>query len=202
MERHPELVSGSLREQTMELKFITSNPGKLAEAQEALGKLGFTVVPHKADVTEIQADTLEEVARHKAEQLLHVVEPPYFLEDAGFSVAALQDFPGVYSHYVFDTLGHAGILQLLEHAPEHGRGAYFQAVIAYVDTNKEIHLFSGQVDGQVALLPMGTGGFGFDPIFVPDGETRTFAEMSSEEKSAISHRGRALYALHEYLSNA
>lgn len=185
----------------MELKFITSNKGKLAEAQTALGKLGFTVIAHKAAVTEIQADTIEEVARHKAEQLLNIVEPPYFLEDAGFSVVALRDFPGVYSHYVLDTLGCEGILALLEHAPEHGRAAYFKAVVAYVDAEKNIRLFEGHIDGQVAMEQKGTGGFGFDPIFVPDSETRTFAEMSSEEKSAISHRGRALYALHEYLSN-
>lgn len=186
----------------MELKFITSNKGKLLEAQTALGKLGFTVVPHPADVTEIQADTIDEVARHKAEQLLNTAEPPYFLEDAGFSVVALKDFPGVYSHYVLDTLGCEGILALLEHAPEHGRAAYFKAVVAYVDAEKNIRLFEGRIDGQVAMERRGTGGFGFDPIFVPDGEKRTFAEMTAEEKSMISHRGRALYALHEYLSNA
>ncbi len=186
----------------MELKFITSNKGKLAEAQTALGKLGFTVLVHSAEVVEIQADTIEEVARHKAEQLLNVVEPPYFLEDAGFSVVALKGFPGVYSHYVLETLDCEGILALLEHAPKHGRAAYFKAVVAYVDQKRAIRLFEGRVDGQVAMEQKGTGGFGFDPIFVPDGETRTFAEMSTEEKSVISHRGRALYALHEYLSNA
>lgn len=186
----------------MELKFITSNKGKLAEAQAALGKLGLTVLAHPAEIVEIQADTIDEVARHKAEQLLSTVEPPYFLEDAGFSVVALKDFPGVYSHYVLDTIGCKGILTLLANVSEKNRIAYFRAVVAYVDTERMIRLFEGRVDGSVATEQRGTGGFGFDPIFVPDGETRTFAEMSADEKSAISHRGRALFALHEYLSNA
>jgi XTP/dITP diphosphohydrolase len=124
---------------------------------------------------------------------------PYFCEDAGLFVDALSGFPGVYSRYVFSTLGCDGILRLLQDVPEAQRGARFRAVVAYVDPQRNVHLVRGEARGRIERAPRGDKGFGFDPIFVPDGERRTFAQMTPAEKGGVSHRGRALDALVEHL---
>jgi XTP/dITP diphosphohydrolase len=174
------------------VRFVTGNPGKAAEAQAALAPLGIHVEPVDERTHEIQADTLEEVARAKAEALRARVPPPYFVEDAGLFVRSLQGFPGVYSAYVYRTLGNAGLLRLL---PGHqDRRATFRAVIAYVVGDGPPELFVGEAPGTLAPRQRGSNGFGFDPIFVPRGLRRTFAELSQAEKSRHSHRGRALAA--------
>lgn len=176
----------------MNVRFVTGNPGKAAEAQAALAPLGIHVEPVDQHIAEIQADTLEEVARAKAEALRARVAPPFFVEDAGLFVHALKGFPGVYSAYVFRTLGNAGVLRLLKSQTD--RRAAFRAVIAWVPGEGEPELFVGEARGTIATRERGTRGFGFDPIFVPHRQRRTFAELTIEEKSKQSHRGRALVA--------
>jgi len=172
------------------VRFVTGNVGKAAEAAATLAPLGVHVEPVDAHVPEIQADTLEEVALAKAESLRRQVAPPYFVEDAGLFVEALHGFPGVYSAYVFRTLGNGGLLRLLHGSRR--RGATFRAVIAYVAGNGPPTLFAGRCVGSVLLEQRGTNGFGFDPIFRPEGRRRSFAQMSTPEKNALSHRGDAL----------
>lgn len=179
----------------MRLAFITSNPGKVEEARKYFEPLGIEVNQVRVDYPEIQADTLEEVAEYGARWLAGRINGRFFLDDSGLFIEALGGFPGVYSAYVYKTLGIDGILKLLEGVA--GRGAYFKSVVAYWDG--ELHLFSGRVEGEITTERHGSGGFGFDPVFKPTGFGRTFAEMTTEEKNEISHRGRALKAFSEWL---
>ena len=179
----------------MELAFVTSNPGKVEEARRYFEGLGVRVYQLKMSYPEIQADTLEEVAEYAVEWLSRKLEGPFFLEDSGLFVDALSGFPGVYSAYVYRTIGYRGILKLLEGEPN--RRAFFKSVLAYWDG--ELHLFTGEVHGRIVHEPRGTGGFGFDPVFVPDGLDKTFAEMTTEEKNMVSHRGNALRAFSNWL---
>ncbi len=179
----------------MRLAFITSNPGKVEEAKRYFEPLGVEVYQLHISYPEIQADTLEEVAEYGARWLAERIDGPFFLDDSGLFIEALKGFPGVYSAYVYKTLGYWGILKLLE--GESNRKAYFKSVIAYWDG--ELHIFRGKVDGRITEEPRGSGGFGFDPVFIPEGFDRTFAEMTTEEKNAISHRGRALKAFATWL---
>jgi XTP/dITP diphosphohydrolase len=179
----------------MRLLFITSNPGKVEEARKYFEPLGVRVHQLHLEYPEIQADTLEEVAEYGARWLAERVREPFFLDDSGLFVEALKGFPGVYSAYVYRTIGYQGILKLL--SGESNRKAYFKSVIAYWDG--EVHIFTGRVDGEITEEPRGKGGFGFDPIFRPEGFEKTFAEMTTEEKNMISHRGRALKAFAAWL---
>lgn len=179
----------------MRLAFITSNPGKVEEAKKYFEPLGVEVYQLKIEYPEIQADTLEEVAEYGVRWLSDRVGDPFFLDDSGLFVDALKGFPGVYSAYVYKTIGYWGILRLLEE--ESNRKAYFKSVVAYWDG--KIHIFTGRVDGEITTEPRGDRGFGFDPIFKPEGFDKTFAEMTTEEKNKISHRGRALQAFATWL---
>jgi XTP/dITP diphosphohydrolase len=145
---------------------------------------------------EIQADRLEKVVRFAARVLDDQIRGDYLLDDSGFFVDHLGGFPGVYSSYVYKRLGCAGILKLMDRVQ--ARGATFETV--FLLRGEESHeVFHGQCRGTVADQERGARGFGFDPIFVPDGTMKTFAEMSLSEKNAVSHRGRAVAALLAHL---
>jgi len=181
----------------MELKkkitFVTGNKHKFAEVAAVINKEfpEIEVLQSTMEPTEIQADNLEDVAKVKATSIQHSVNPPYFIEDAGFFVDdGCQGFPGPYSHYVMDTIGCQGILKLL--GLSKARKAHFESVIAFIDKTGQLRMFKGINSGHVAYEARGTSGFGFDPIFISN-ETpdRTFAEIGFDEKNAISHRRRS-----------
>ncbi|MDD5502979.1 MAG: RdgB/HAM1 family non-canonical purine NTP pyrophosphatase [Candidatus Thermoplasmatota archaeon] len=186
----------------MIINFVTSNKNKVLEAQARLGA-GFCVRQWDVDCPEIQADTLEEVALASAQHVIekHAPKEAFILEDAGLFVDALKGFPGPYSHFVHDTLDCKGILKLLESANGKGRNARFEAVLVYTVPGKKPALFKGICRGKIAESQAGKNGFGFDPIFVPDGESRRFAEMKPEEKGKYSHRGLALGAFANYVKS-
>ena len=178
----------------MDLAFVTSNPGKVREAREILRPFGITVRPVRRVLPEPQADDLSTVVRAK----LRAVPPSpraTLVEDSGIFLDDLGGFPGVYSAYAFRTLGLSGLLRLL---PGRGRRATFRTV-AGIRSGAVLRYFVGECRGRIAPSPRGRHGFGFDPIFVPDGERRTFGEMEPGEKLAISHRGRALTAAGSWL---
>lgn len=185
----------------MELYFITSNPGKFKEVCENLAPLGYTVKNLKIEYPELQVDTLDEVAKFGVDWLNKKVDNPFIIEDSGLFIEALNNFPGVYSAYVFKTIGHEGILKLLKNKSK--RSAYFESCIGYFNRThagkSEVLMFKGKCAGYIAKQPNGNNGFGYDPIFVPKGETRTFAEMSAAEKNRVSHRGKALKQFIKYL---
>ena len=138
--------------------------------------------------------TFAENAALKAEALAAQSGLPCLADDSGLCVAALDGRPGVYSaRYAADN--ETRINKLLAELKQSGRAdrsAYFACVLALKLPAAPIRFFEGRVNGRIIDVRRGNMGFGYDPVFVPDGETRTFAEMTNAEKSAISHRGRAL----------
>lgn len=179
--------------------FATSNPGKLSEAKKLLKPLNFEVEQLNIPYPEIQGPDLEEVALFGMNWILKEkdFEGGVFLEDAGLFIDALSDFPGVYSKFVFTSIGCEGLLRLLEGRED--RSARFEAVIAYCGDDKEPVIFKGMLEGTISCEPKGDHGFGYDPIFIPQGQQKTFAEMETEEKNWFSHRARALTKLVEFL---
>jgi XTP/dITP diphosphohydrolase len=148
------------------------------------------------DYTEIQSDDLAEIALAGAEEAFEGTgsEDPVVVDDSGLFVDALGGFPGPYSAYVEDTVGVERVWKLTER--EENRRAQFRGVIAYYD-GVRAQTFEGAVPGRI-VAPRGEGGFGYDPIFEHEGET--LAEMSTERKNAISHRGRALAKFADWLA--
>ena len=121
---------------------------------------------------------------------------PLMVDDTAFFIDALNGFPGPYAAYVLSTIGNTGILRLMEGARD--RNARFTTAIAFADETG-IFVFSGTISGRIIPEPRGSGGFGYDPIFEVDG--KTLAEIPLEEKSAISHRARALTSFRDWFMN-
>lgn len=173
----------------MEVLFATSNKGKLEEAAEILKEAGVKVKQYSFRYREIRSDSLEEVARDAVRAAYKRCKEPVFVEDAGLFIQALNGFPGTYSSWVLKKLGIKGILKLMEGV--HERSAYFEACIAYQEDNYTIATFHGKCFGRITEEPRGSKGFGFDPIFIPEGENQTFAE-SITLKNKLSHRYKTL----------
>ena len=173
--------------------FVTGNRGKFEEAEGILGE----VEQRNVGYTEIQADTLEEVAAFGMKEVREKLDGPVMIEDAGLFIESLKGFPGVYSAYVFDSIGNEGILRLMEGATD--RRAVFRSVLGYAEPGMETILFVGELEGEIAAEPRGSGGFGYDPIFEVGGET--IAEMGLAEKNRISHRGVSIRALKSWLAS-
>jgi XTP/dITP diphosphohydrolase len=183
---------------------VTGNRHKIEEVQTIFEKYcpEFQIMQADIPLLELQATTLEEVAAFKIQSVMEKIDPPYFIEDAGFFVDDVcQGFPGVYSSYVMKTIGWDGILKIM--AGKTDRNAHFESVIAYIDKKKAVHYFKGVNEGQVSTEARGTSGFGFDPIFMSN-ETpnRTFAELGLHEKNSISHRRRAVNKFIEFLKKS
>ena len=179
------------------LYFITGNKGKLAEIQERVKTIDIQIIQKDLGYPEIQAEILEEVAEYGVNHIQKQFNEPFILEDAGLFIDELDGFPGVYSKYVFYTIGLAGILKIMEKKTK--RTAVFRSVYAYAEPNTKPILFVGECKGTITTKEKGIGGFGYDPIFVPDGKSKTFAEMTTEEKNRYSHRGKALDKLFNFL---
>lgn len=189
-----------------EIIFATNNAHKLAEVQAVLGE-GFRLkTPRECGITEDIPETqptLEGNASQKAHYLHDRTGCNCFADDTGLEVSALDGAPGVHSaRYATD--GHDFdannrlLLQNLEGVTD--RRARFRTVISLILDGEE-HLFEGIVEGRIAERLSGAEGFGYDPLFIPDGFEKTFAEMTAAEKNEISHRGRAVRRLAEFLTN-
>ncbi len=181
----------------MRLSVITSNPGKVGEYRSALAGLGIEMEHLRFPYMEPQVDSLEEVVRHGLGELRSQGLQDFIIDDSGLFVDALKGFPGVYSAYALKTLGNEGVLRLLDGVE--GRQAEFRCCIGCSREGAADIVVSGTCQGWMLQAPQGEKGFGFDPIFSPDGK-RSFAEMDMEEKNVISHRGRAVQALAESLA--
>lgn len=186
------------------ITFVTGNAGKVAELRALLDPLGTAVVPQERGYPEIQHDELRGVTEAGAGYLLATgLEPPFLLEDSGLFVAALRGFPGVYSRHALGTIGCKGILDLLRDVERESRTAAFRTDLCYVDEDGDPHHFEGTCRGRIAERAAGDGGFGFDPVFIPDdgpAGDRTFAQMSVHEKNEVSHRGRAARGFVDWLA--
>jgi len=179
--------------------FVTSNLNKVKEIESILSSYYITVETAKIKKYEIQSEELEEVAKESALKAYHLLQRPLFVEDSGLFIRALNGFPGPYSSYTYKKIGLDGILKLM--SGEKNRGAEFVSQIAYINQSGVIKLCRGVCEGIIAEEAKGSEGFGFDPIFIPKGHTKTFAEMSVDEKNRFSHRAKAAHLLAELLKD-
>jgi len=189
-------------EETKKIMFITGNSNKFKEVARIFHNenLNYSLEQLNLEPTEIQADTIKDVALFKLNSIKEQINNSCFVEDAGFFVdKPLMGFPGVYSSYVYKTIGNNGILKLIDDFED--TKAHFQAVIVlYFKPLNEILTFEGEIEGKISQNIRGKEGFGFDPIFIPDiNPDKTFAELSMTEKNKISHRGQALRKLISFL---
>ena len=192
----------------MKILFATNNAHKLTEVQAVLGDSYTLVTPRDCGVTEEIPETqptLEGNALQKARYLYERTGLDCFADDTGLEVEALGGAPGVHSaRYATDGHDFAANNRLLLQnlAGEENRRARFRTVVALILDGRE-YLFEGVVEGQIIDRETGHEGFGYDPLFRPDGYDRTFAQMTTEEKNAVSHRARAVRKLatflHEYV---
>jgi XTP/dITP diphosphohydrolase len=171
---------------------VTGNANKAREVAALFG--GLLEVAHVTlDLPEHRSEDVGEIAAGKARFAYGQLRTPLIVDDTGFSIDALNGFPGPYAAYVQQSIGNAGILKLMEGRTD--RAARFTTAIAYADENG-VRVFLGILNGRITYEPRGTGGFGYDPVF-EIGET-TLAEIPLEEKSRMSHRARALAAFHDW----
>ncbi|AAK40756.1 XTP/dITP diphosphatase [Saccharolobus solfataricus] len=177
---------------------LTNNENKFIELKEIAKNFNIELEHLRGEKIEIQSDDLEEISRTAANLAYLIFRRPLIVDDSGLFVQALQNFPGPYTNFVKNTIGLKGILKLLEGIKD--RSAYFMTALTFTD-GKIIKTFIGIVKGAISEEIRGNLGFGFDPIFIPEGEKRTFAEMSLEEKNRYSHRARAFAKFAEFLES-
>lgn len=187
--------------------FASHNAGKIAEIKNMLAPLGISVVS-AADVTfpdvEETGSTFAENSLLKSQTIAKELGIPCIADDSGLCVDALNGAPGVFSaRYAPNRDFDKGIDKLLsemKNSNNKSRKAHFSCVVSLAYPDGRYKLFEGRVDGRIADEKMcGDGGFGYDPVFIPDGYDCSFAQMSKEEKNKISHRGRAMQKFKEYL---
>jgi len=183
------------------LCFITSNKGKLKEAKESFSDLDINIVQKNLGYPEIQANSLEEVAIFGVEYIKNKFNQPFILEDAGLFIYIFDGFPGVYSAYIFYRIGCSGILKLMEGFEDNNRKAVFKSVYAFSEPGKKPVVFLGECKGRISNTIIGEHGFGYDPIFIPENEIKTFGQMETKEKNRYSHRGKSLEKLKIFLKN-
>lgn len=190
-----------------QLIFASHNPGKIAEIKELLAPYGIEVLS-AADAglpdVEETGRTFEENAYIKARAAAQARHIPCIADDSGLCVDAIGGKPGVYTaRYApnrdFD-IGMDKLLKELNDTNPQNRAAHFSCVIVIAYPDGAYKAFEGRVDGNIATQKTGEAGFGYDPIFIPTGYTRSFAEFSSEEKNKISHRGRALQKFIDFIT--
>ena len=194
----------------MKLVLASKNPKKLKEMNEILSGMGVEVCLQADAGIDIDVEetgtTFEENSLLKAKAVMEASGLPAIADDSGLCVDALNGAPGVYSaRYGGEGLDDAGRYRLLLSSMPAGkpRTAKFVSVITCCFPNGDVLTARGECPGTIAFAPMGEGGFGYDPVFFLPKLKKTFAQLSAEEKNAISHRGRALEAfqakLEEYL---
>ena len=190
----------------MRFVLATHNPGKLREMGEILKDFGIEVVsPRDLGITvdvEETGTTFAENAMLKAKAICKEANLPAIADDSGLCVDALGGAPGVYSaRYGGEGLDDKGrymlLLSSLRGAPT--RAAHFACAVACAFPNGDTLTAEGRCDGSIAYAPLGEGGFGYDPVFLLPGTGKTFGQLTQEEKSAVSHRGRALREFSEKL---
>jgi inosine triphosphate pyrophosphatase len=184
---------------TKTLLFITGNPNKIKEAKKILKE--FDIKNEPLDIPEIQELNSQLVVEEKVRQALKQLNKPLFVEDVSLCFDELNGLPGPLIKWFVKSIGRRGLVDIL--SPFSNKSATAKCFIGYgvpkTKTSKEkIVVFEGSIRGKI-VEPTGENNFGWDPIFVPEGYEKTFAEMTEEEKNSISHRRRALEKFKEYL---
>jgi XTP/dITP diphosphohydrolase len=185
----------------------TGDPGKVDELHALLSDLPVEVIPgHTLDdppAVEEDADTLAGNAEKKARAYHERTDLPALADDTGLEVAALDGCPGVHAARVAGPDAAPAdnkrkLLEVLDGVDD--RRARFRTVVALIDSDGTVHTFEGVCEGTITTSPRGDGGFGYDPLFQPDGYDLTFAEMPPNVKNEISHRRKALDGLRQFLA--
>ena len=182
----------------MDIVFVTSNKNKVREARMILNGSGIRlkVVPEELD--EIQSLDVKEVAADKARRAYDMTKMRIIVEDTGFFVECWNGFPGALAKHMQTSIGNEGIVAMVS---KDNRNAYSETVVAYCDGHTT-KVFSGRVTGSISEEVRGTEGFGWDFIFIPKGEKRTFAELGMAKKNRLSARAIAFRKLKEYLTQS
>ncbi|MFH1159320.1 MAG: RdgB/HAM1 family non-canonical purine NTP pyrophosphatase [bacterium] len=186
------------------LLFATNNPHKLREIREISGNefqvLSLNEVDHDADIPET-SNTLEGNARQKAWFIYDKTGIDCFADDTGLEIEALDGRPGVYSaRHAGEGCSFDDNIEKVLHELEgiENRNAWFRCVVCLILEGRE-YLFEGRINGKIIRERQGSGGFGYDPVFIPDGYQQTFAAMPAHLKNGISHRGIAVSKLFRFL---
>jgi non-canonical purine NTP pyrophosphatase (RdgB/HAM1 family) len=179
-----------------DLVFVTSNPGKLREAEAVLGH----ALDHRGlDLPEFQSLDLEEIVRGKARLAWQQINRPALVEDTGLELAGLGGFPGPLVRWLLVSVGAEGICRIAHCFGN--TGATARCLVCATDGSDEI-IGEGVVEGTIAGEPTGRSGFGWDSAFIPNGgDGRTYGEMTEDEKNLISHRRKAFVALRDALQS-
>lgn len=177
----------------MSLHFITGNQGKLKEVQSILGD----VVALDIDLVEIQSLDAHEIIRAKLEEARIHHKGKLIVEDTSLYFQGLNGLPGPLIKWFMKSIGNDGLMKIVQNLDNNRAEA--KTVIGYSNANGEVSFFEGSVFGTI-VTPRGTG-FGWDPIFMPDGQTKTFGEMTAEGKNSLSMRRLAVEKLREFLVN-
>ena len=181
----------------MKVSFITGNKGKLEEFQQILGN-DIELEQLDIDLPEIQETDAKAVIEAKLEEAVKHTDNLVIVEDTGLYFNAWNSLPGVLIKWFIKSVGNKGTAKMLD--PYEDKSAYAQCTIGFASKGREPVFFEGRINGKI-IPPKGEGGFGWDPLFVPDNHTSTFGEMSREEKNRMSMRKIALEKLREYLIN-
>lgn len=188
--------------------FASHNAGKIKEIKELLEPYGIQVMSAlDMDLPDVEetGTTFAENSLLKSQTIAAQTKMPCLADDSGLCVDALNGAPGVYSaRYAPNrdfAKGMDKLLSEMEKSPDKSRKAHFSCVISLAWPDGKYEIFEGRVDGMIAREKKGNFGFGYDPLFIPDGFEQSFAEMNKDEKNKISHRGRAVKKLQEFLKN-
>ena len=179
---------------TEHIALITGNDGK---AREYSALLGIEVRPVKEDLIEIQSLDVMEVVKRKAEDAFSKLRCPVLVDDTGLALNAWNGLPGALVAWFLSSVGAEGILDMASCLAD--RTATATTALGYGDAKGVVCVFTGTLQGTLSTERRGDGGFGYDSIFIPAGSNMTFAEMSSEQKNAISHRRLAVEELRRSL---
>lgn len=171
----------------MKILFATSNQHKVKEANKIGKKFEIEFLQLEEPYPEIRDEDVSKVAEEGAKFLFEKIKKPLVVEDTGLFIEALNGFPGSYSAFVFKKIGNQGILQLLKE--KRNRRAEFISAVGYC-SSEVVKIFQGLVKGTITREVKGDAGFGYDPIFIPEGQSKTFAE-DPVMKNTVSHRRKA-----------
>ncbi len=174
--------------------FVTGNSHKAEEAQNALPD--FQIMRKSIDLPELQGDP-EKIVKTKAEDACRQLKCPVVVDDTSVHITSFGGFPGPYAADYQKHVGNERTLIMLHHFND--RSASMVSRVAYCEPGHEPLVFEGKIEGTISNEIRGKQGFGFDPIFIPNGADKTFAEMSVEEKNKYNHRSKAFSKLAEYL---
>ena len=176
--------------------FVTGNRMKAAEAEDIMELFGIRIEQKIIKIEEVQDPDAEKVAVKKAEEAFRVIKKPLLVEDTGLYIKAMHGYPGTMIKHFFDSIGPGGIVDFLKGSD---RAAEAVTVVAFADNMGKVVTFKGVVKGKISDYVSESRGFHWDSIFIPEGCSRTYAEMSQEQKNRISQRRKALEKFAKWL---